>query len=185
MLAVSTNQPEIVKLLLDRGADDTFNGCCMGSRKGVWMCGSALGLARQSGSHPDIIEMLESRVVGKTSSVDGSGKSDYRGIIRQLQKSEISGSANESEIGSESELEDRIRRLMKKPNYLTPEEIEKEQSELQTRRKLLELKIEISREIENRIRSLKDRDDKFETKTEFRRTFLHLSSCCEDEDNLT
>jgi len=74
------------------------------------------------------------------------------------------------------------------PNYLTPDEIEKEQTKLEEKRKLLEIKIEISREIETQIRSLKDRDNEFETKIDLKRTFLHLSSCCEEEhekDNLT
>jgi hypothetical protein len=178
MLAVSTNQPEIVKLLLDRGADDTFNGYCMGPRRGVWMCGSALGMARQSGSHPDIIAMLESRV-GKSATVEGTGKSDWRGIIRQQQQNEIGASdENREEIGSDSKLHDQIQQLKMDPNYLTPEQIEREQSELEDRRKILELKIEISREIETRIRSLQDLN--FETKIELKRTLRHLSSCCEE-----
>jgi hypothetical protein len=43
--AVVQNQPEIVEILLDKGADADFAGCCLDNDK-AWICGNAFGLAK-------------------------------------------------------------------------------------------------------------------------------------------
>jgi hypothetical protein len=179
MLAVSTNQPKIVQLLLDAGADDKFRGCCLGSAK-TWMCGSALGLAKMSESHPDIIKMLESRVQRTTSS-----NSNDRNVLRILNddnnKTIIEVGTPDLKIGKfEPESQDqfaieseRVRQLKSDPNYMTQQEIEKEKKELEDRAAILEARIRVSKEIEAQIRSV--REEEFAEASELTKALIRLT----------
>jgi hypothetical protein len=129
MLAVMTNQPRIVQLLLDKGADDRFRGCCLAAK--TWMCGSALGLAKMLHSHPDIIQMLE----------------------HQIQKRMQMEHLDNDILAYQDLLEpDRIKELKLNPNYMRPEDIEREKRELEDRARALEARIQFSRDIEAEIR---------------------------------
>ncbi len=44
--AVLQNQPPIVQLLLNNGAEEGFWGSCLGKNK-EWICGTALGIAQE------------------------------------------------------------------------------------------------------------------------------------------
>ena len=125
MMAVLIDQPRIVQLLLDHGADVRFRGCCLAAK--TWMCGSALGLAKMSDSHPDIIRMLESRV----------------------RKVSLDTMRIDCDIES-----DRIRALKTNPDYLSQEEIEKEKKDLDERSKILEQRVKVSNLIDVEIRSV-------------------------------
>ena len=144
MMAVLINQPKIVQLLLEKGADVRFRGCCLSAK--TWMCGSALGLAKMSGSHPEIIRMLESRV-------------------RRV-------SIDTMRIDSDIEC-DRIRALKTNPDYLTQELIEKERKELEERSRTLEKRIRVSRLVDEEIRSVLQQEDEAEALT---KALLSLAS---------
>ena len=175
MLAVSTNQPKIVQLLLDKGADDKFRGCCLGSAK-TWMCGSALGLAKMSESNPEIIKMLESRVQRKIVN-NGNDKNVVRILNDDNNKTFIEvgktgkfESESRDEFGIESE---RVRQLKSDPNYMTRQEIEREKKELEDRAAILEVRIRVSAEIEDQIRFV--REEEFEEAAELRKALIRLT----------
>jgi hypothetical protein len=44
--SVILNDPKLTGLLLSKGADARFRGCCIDKTK-TWVCGNALGIAKQ------------------------------------------------------------------------------------------------------------------------------------------
>ena len=156
--AIFQNQANVVKLLLEKGADETRWGCCLAKNR-QWLCGTALGLALQMNCDQKMIEILQSRVEKKISNsknttvIEIGSKTDWKGLIDQ------SRDRNETDsnptVASLIQMERNISNLISNPDYLTPSQIEKEKLEIARRAKDLETKIKISAEIEQRINQLK------------------------------
>ena len=159
--AVLQNLPKVVKLLLDKGADDTVWGCCLDRNK-TWMCGTALGFAKKMNSDPEILKMLQSRSERKISNAKNTTiiqigmKSDWMSFVDSKKKN-----MNPDEIDSEFRdcLTDKISELVLNPDYLSPAEIEEGKRELERKANELETKIKISMEIENQIYLLKQGEE--------------------------
>jgi len=154
--AIFQNQPEVVEFLIKKGADVEFNGCCLNKSK-TWICGNALGLASQLNSDEKILDLLRNfqekkNRHGKNATViQIGGKPDWKSLI------ETKNSREESVTSSDSSSE--ISELTSHPDYLTPEEIEAERREIRRRTELLESRIKISAEIEERMGQLRLRSE--------------------------
>lgn len=155
--AVFQNQPEAVEALLKRGADPEFVGCCLNKNK-AWICGDALSLASQNNSNDKILDLLRNwqerkNRPGKNKTViQIGGKSDWKSLIETKNARDKSDTDScSSGWGSD------ISELISNPDYLSPEEIEAERREIRRRTELLEARIKVSADIEERISQLKFR----------------------------
>ena len=154
--AVLQDLPKVVKLLLEKGADETIWGCCLGRDK-LWMCGTALGFAKKMNCDPEILEMLQSRAERKISNSKNTTiiqigmKSDWKSVVGS--KKIPNSVETDSEFGDS--LTDKISELVSNPDYLSHAEIEERKRELEEKAKELEAKIKTSMEIENQIYLLK------------------------------
>ena len=146
MWAVYQNLPEIVALLLEKGADENMSGCCLHKNR-KWICGNAIGIAEMLGTDAAIVEMLRNKESKKHKTVIQIGtKSDWKRLV------ESRGDRERIEPDSAgNDPRKHISVLISNPDYLSPEEIESEKRELSNLQARIKKAIEIEEQI-NRLR---------------------------------
>jgi len=123
--AISLDIHEVVRVLIELGADLNQRGCLLNKSK-IWVCGSPLKLALKINSSKEVIQILESGeidTVQNDSSVKTTiyiGKPSWKTFLNQA-NSHVEDS--DEKLRTALRLLNKVNELTADPDYLTEEQV--------------------------------------------------------------